>query len=157
MGVMAVTLSAFVACAMALVAKASDVECSVWLSSTMASPSGTVTCSASGTPMVNKGTTCMKMQMAGMISQQCDYTPGTDTICASAGNPTTCCTTSTNAQIICSGAGGFSAAPSESDFADCASMCGAGTGDGSTNRAMWASMSTAVALIIVASSVVGTV
>jgi len=57
------------------------------------------------------------------ISQQCDYTPGTDSICAIWGNPATCCTTNTGGQIICSGPAGFSTAPTLTDFDDCSAQC----------------------------------
>merc|ERR1712178_386974 len=37
--------------------------------------------------------------------------------------PTACCTTTTNAMIICSGAGGFSEAPKAADFNGCSAKC----------------------------------
>lgn len=101
------------------------VPCAIWMMPTLRHPldKGDTTCSSAGTPMVDKGEMCMKMKMGSMITQLCDYTPGTESVCALWGNPATCCTTNTGGQIICSGPAGFSAAPEEADFADCSAQC----------------------------------
>merc|ERR1712110_153937 len=81
------------------------------------------TCTSSGRAGIDRGAKCMKMKTSGMITQVCDHTPGTESICAASGNPTACCTTATNAMIICSGAGGFSEAPKAADFNGCSAKC----------------------------------
>jgi len=99
------------------------VKCAGYLSETMPNPTGVQACTPSGQPGINKGSTCTKMKMDGLIMQSCDYTPGTDSICARYGNPTACCTTPTNGKIICSGAEGFSEAPEAADFESCSATC----------------------------------
>lgn len=138
-------------CVMSLFAGVGATECSLWLSPTLANPMGVVNCTSSGRASIDKGAACLKMKSGEMISQQCDYTPGVNSLCATAGNPAACCTTSTGAQIICSRTEGFNAAPSESDFEDCSARCqadGAGNLRGPVSQGAAGASLSVVAIIV---------
>merc|ERR1712187_311189 len=115
----------------------------------MPNPTGVQTCTPSGQPNIDKGSTCMKMKMNGMVTQSCDYTPGTDSICASYGNPKECCTTPTNGKIICSGAEGFSEAPEAADFESCSAPCSMEATQVDASRARVASGTTLTVIPII--------
>merc|ERR1711879_985834 len=129
------------------------VKCTGYLSETMRNPAGAQTCTPSGQPNIDKGSRCMKMKTNELITQSCDYTPGADSICAAYGNPTACCTTPTNAKIICSGADGFTVAPEAVDFDSCSAKCDVGAADVTASGARGA----AGTALIVIPIIVGTI
>lgn len=133
-------------CMISLAATAEAVECDLWLTPTMANPSGKQTCTADGTAGTSKGKDCLKLHGSGMTSQTCDGSTGSF-LCEAWGSPTTCCSIGGVGKIICSGGNGFTGAPSEDDFTSCTATCTAAGAGGSSGGSSKGSLTAAVLLV----------